>query len=80
MTDCDDDDDDDKQRSPRQKSHILNGGSRASSLNNLGGEVMHPAQHLCLTLTIYRCENLVLRPAPSEGLAGVEMSPPHVAD
>jgi hypothetical protein len=52
----------------------LNGGSRSSSLNTEGGEVTHPARHLGLTLTIFRCEHLVFLPATSEGLVGAETS------
>jgi hypothetical protein len=71
MSDSNDNDNDSEPRS-----HILNGGSRSSSLNNQGGVVTHPARHLCLTETDYRCEHLVLLPATNEGLVGAEMSTP----
>jgi hypothetical protein len=76
MSDRDDDDDDDELRSPRQRSYLLNGGSRSFSLNNQGRVVTYPARHLCLTLTVYRFEHLVLLPATSEGLVGAEMFTP----
>jgi len=76
MSACDHNDDDDEPWSPRQRSDLLPGASCSFSLNNQGGAVTHPAWHLCLTLTIYRCEHLVLLPATGKGLVGAEMTIP----
>jgi hypothetical protein len=58
MSACEDDDNDNDNdndvRSTHPRSHIINGSSRSSSLNNQGGVVTLPAQHLCLSEALYR--------------------------